>query len=260
LNGVPILPIYRTVDIINEGNTMLRSTFLFILSAIFVLSGIALQAQENTEPSSSNQQYVPHKAKNMHATVLEFGEGNLESIKLDDNGAPWSIWGNLNKGITASDPLERCYQFFELHKELLALDNPREDMVVKVQREETIRFYQYFKGIKTHNSHSIHFNPKDGNDIVGYSASPDPEVRSVDTNYEISKEQAQQIAVAHCQTLHPDLIMTSTQEPELQINRFESGCRLIWKVIVFRGMEPYYSYSIDAHNGEVLEYIISRIY
>ena len=228
---------------------------ILIMAVILtILSGIALQAQENAEPSSSNQQYVPYKIKDMHATVMEFGEGNLESIRLDDSSAPRSIWGDLNKGITASDRIERCYQFFELHKELLALDNPREDIVIQVEHEGAIRFFQYFKGIKTNNQHTIHFSPKDENDIIGYTASPDPEVRSVDTNYEISKEQAQQIAVAHCQTLHPDLKISSTQEPELLIDRFEDGCKLIWKLVAGFSAYPSYYYSIDAHNGEILRY------
>jgi len=251
----------RSAFFISEkGETKMKLTNLFIILLVMALY-LASPGQDtingDTLEKISNEAYVPYKVKDMHETVLEFGEGNLESIKLADNGVPYSIWGNLNKGITASDKLEKCYQFFELHKALLALDKPREELIFKRETQYTKVFTQYYKGIKTDGEHAVHFDFKGGDDIVGYTGSPNPEARQVDVNYEISKEQAQTLAVDYCEQLHDDFEISATKEPELLIKKFEKDYKLTWKVSVNLAQTPFYYCYIDAHTGEVLELISS---
>jgi hypothetical protein len=230
---------------------ILPKTTLIVISAFLTLQGAI---KDESSPDSIRSNTVSMMNKNTRQAVLEFGEGNIESLKLADNGLPNSIWGDLNKGITASDNLEKCYQFFELHKVLLGLIDPRQEINFRVKVRNTFRFDQYYKGIKTEGSHAIHFDFKGGGNIVGYTGSPNPEAREVDFSYKISAAQAMNIAINHCQSLHPNDQFSSTNEPELQIKRFGKEYKLIWKTVVDRGHYhvPFYFCYVDAHSGEIV--------
>ena len=227
-----------------------------LISILLFSVSLFTQTGENDELAAdlSEQEYMPYKAKDMHQTVLEFGEGKLESLKLTDNGIPRSIWGDLDKEITSGDKLDKCYQFFELHKELLEIQNPREEIKFRVHVNNTFRFDQYYKGIKTEGTHSIHFDLKGGDNIVGYTASPDPEAYSVDVNYTISPAQAQSTAVDTCKVLHPDEKISSSSLPELLIKKKDNSDKLVWKVVVNRGEYDlaFYHCFVDASTGDII--------
>ncbi len=182
--------------------------------------------------------------------VKEFGEGKLKNIDLDANGIPTNLFGDLSIGITATEPLEKSYQFFEIHKDLFRLINARSELkCYRIISDDgfvsTIKFRQVHNGIGVeHGQYFVHFC-RDGS-IGGANGYLNPEARHVNTTPSILKEQAQQIAEADYKGLK--MMGVKMPDPELLIHGRGGKLYLCWKV--FPGLE--YNYYIDAHTGELL--------
>ncbi|MCD6161294.1 MAG: PepSY domain-containing protein [candidate division Zixibacteria bacterium] len=238
---------------------------------IFITLLISANAQENKKqnsqelPDTSKTNSYEFKIKEPSKVIEEFGLGKIEKINLNDNGTPSWIWGDLNKGITETDPIEKCYQFFELHKELFGMINPREELVVyRTQggdRVSTVKFYQAHGGVRVRfGQYFVHFNKDEK--ITGINGSFDPEARSIDAIPSISVEQAREIAINSMEKPTTNLYTPERVKPELYIARFGGNddvfngkFRLVWKW-PFVGVPPDNSswyYYIDAKTGEFVK-------
>jgi Zn-dependent metalloprotease len=181
--------------------------------------------------------------------VKEFGEGKLKNIDLDANGIPTNLFGDLNIGITATEPLEKSYQLFEIHKGIFKI-NPREELqyVGAITRDgfiSTTVFDQIHDGIKIEGGqYAIHFN-RNGT-LNGANGNLFPEARQINGTPTVSKEQAQQTAEADYKGLK--MMGRKMPDPELLIHRHRGKFYLCWKV--FPGLE--YNYYVDAHSGEIV--------
>ena len=207
--------------------------------------------------------------KSPHETVEEFGVGKLESVRLNEDGTVYSIYGDINRGITATDPVEQCYQLLELHKDLFGLVNPREEMQSYRADERVVKLQQYHLGLKVqHGGYNVHF--RDGK-LTGLNGHVYPQARQVHSaTPTITKEQAFQIAKADILLNGAERLENTpfgfTGEPledvvikeedvvlgsaELLLTDTESGgFVLAWEL-----WTHYFQYFIDASTGRIIKY------
>ena len=240
-----------------------------ILTA-FLIATIAVTANSQVPILNKHTHSEGYIHNPTGAIAEEFGEGNLESIELAENGVPLILWGDLNKGITATDPIEKCYQFFEIHKDLLGLIKPRDELVFFRDSGMIKRFYQAHNGVPTDGSYFVHFD-ESGN-IEGITGKIYPEARQINANPKINEGGAISIALSSAKSEYSDEGFSLWQgltaddglsnknkssgdyRPRLQIKKLEDEFKLTWLVIFYREKtEITYSCLIDAHTGEVIE-------
>jgi Zn-dependent metalloprotease len=191
----------------------------------------------------------------------EFGKGNLEFINLAANGIPSNLFGDINAGITAIDPKEKCYQFFEIHRGLFGLVDPRVELqdyrIISYEGYvSTIKFQQVHNGVKIDfGQYFLHFN-RDGT-LNGANGHLFPEAREINTTPAISVERALERAgadYADYTGLKFDFsgleeFDVKVPEPELIIHARKGKFFLCWRVNP--GIE--FKYFIDAHTGEIVD-------
>ena len=205
---------------------------------------------------SSLQNKSSYVIKMPDEIVKEFGQGKLTNIDLAANGIPSNLFGDLNIGITASDPTEKCYQLFEIHKDLFGLINPREELLQYWTGKQdgainTIKFRQMYNGIKIENGqYFVHFN-RDGT-LNGVNGHLFPEARRVNTTPTISIEQARQIAATNANT--KGVKAGNVTHSELVIFGHGDTFHLCWALNI-TNFAVFFSekFYVDAHSGEVLD-------
>ena len=183
------------------------------------------------------------------AIAEEFGEGNVTGIEYAENGTVKTINGKLDKGITAVKPVEKCYEFFELHKDLFGLINPSVELVFYTDSTDyyTFKFRQFHDGIQV-GSHRIivSFSLDKKYSIIGVSGKFVTEVKSLSSSPAISEEEAIQIAtneyIAQKHKAEPKLGKTELK----YLKESDGSYYLAWKIAI-----GYWLYHIDAMTGNI---------
>jgi len=229
----------------------LSKQLMLALSALVILVGLkggsraAGQFADTLGKSDSLSAYI----ENVRLTLI--GRYGMR-FQLDKNGIPISIEGELSKGITAIDPVEMAYQFFELNKDLYRIESPRDELIVKgiIEGGElgtTIKLGQVVGGIRV-DSRGFILQYGRAKKLWCVDGQIDPDARQVDATPKITFEQAFQIALADTLDHGPKPVPLNQ---ELVIMRFKDGLHLVWDFGMNTGRLPWH-YTIDAHTGEIL--------
>jgi Zn-dependent metalloprotease len=256
----------------------MKNLIFFLTTSLIALQAFSLTCLAQTEEHyiKDTTRYVPTSLQepgtgsmaDAHRIVMEFGRKNLDKVNMNNKGIPTSITGDLSAGITATEPVEKAYQYFELHKDLYQINDPRKELKLKWVHDYTgstggahVAFNQVYNGIGVGvGDMRVHLN-KEGK-IWDVTFKYDPEARKVDTTPSISEEQAKQIAVSN-----PDYEYNNPYfgEPELLIAHFEDGYHLVWRFYLGEITDPYHDYGgkfptkndfyylIDAKTGQILK-------
>jgi hypothetical protein len=164
----------------------------------------------------------------------------------------------INRGLTAADPVERAYQFFERHQDLFQIQNPRQELVVGGRDQGHIHFEQIVNGVKVYlRGYQVHFSgDSSGTHIYAIDGVYNPEARSVNTTPTIDSLEAGRIAQAdpaHGANTYVccyKLWISSTYDGA---HSFASGgTHLVWQFSVGGGIYNGAEYMVDAHSGEIL--------
>lgn len=183
----------------------------------------------------------------------EFGIGNVKSVKYADNGNVEMVAGDLNAGITATDRPDRCYQLFELHKDIFGLINPREELILRRENPILIEFTQIYDGIKL-NISQIFVYINEGGYISGIKGRFYPELRTLSAKPVIGKDQALKTAIKEYKKMY------NGQEPiseviELLFLRDNDSFYLSWRISL-----SGWRFCIDAIDGRIRRFYDSKKY
>lgn len=221
----------------------------------FLCLGLTPLASENGESNPQKKKApidtVAIKIQNAKALAISrFGD----KIKFDENGIPYEIGGDLSKGITSTDMVEKVYQFFEINKDIFGIEDPKSELKIDaVNKDEihAVKFHRTVNGIKVASNFSILFT-KDGKPH-NYSGKLYPEAKSIDTNPKLSEEQAIQIALNDSKAYQTTV--ENVKSAELIIGRFSATLRLAWAINVSKLDSVIFNsdYFIDAQNGKILD-------
>jgi Zn-dependent metalloprotease len=227
-----------------------------IIIAVLMFCGTAIYGQDmpNTQnPLAEQNKSGDSIAINNRIKLIEQEFYGKISLKLNDNGTPSELAGNINKGITAPDPEGKTYQLFELHKDVFGILNPREELInYKVAGTwddgniQGVEVSQQYNGIKVIGAgYNVFFN-EDGS-LMFCCGQLYPEAEKVNTTPSITKEQAKEKALNY-----PDAkdapFKSISQNPNLVIVIFQGIAHLAWKTCI----DHYACYYIEAHSGDVL--------
>ncbi|MCP4582316.1 MAG: hypothetical protein GY839_11940 [candidate division Zixibacteria bacterium] len=183
--------------------------------------------------------------------------GGVKSIPGTNSKMRHRLYGSLNEGLTAAEPVEKVYQYLELRKEKLGLDEPRSELVVtsvKISPEGTggISLSQKVNGVNVR-AGTFGFGFKAGklflvNDKLMLEA------KEVNTNPSISQEQAINIALSTYSP--PDSILPAAQIKAIkfEIAKINDEYKLVWFITAMQGktIGGHYLLDIDAQTGEIL--------
>lgn len=221
---------------------------ILILTALLITT-LAVTANSQTERMQNRINSDGYIHYPTGAIEEEFGEGNVTGIKYAENGTVVAINGRLDKGITAAEPLDKCYQFFELHKHLFGLDNPREELVlISVSGQFGIhKFRQFYNGIQVgFHRIMVYFSFDGKHSITGAGGKFVTEVKSLSSTPAISEEEAIQIAtndyIAQKHKGEPKLIKAEL----IYLKDSNGDYYLAWNIAIRRS-----EYYIDAMTGNI---------
>jgi hypothetical protein len=94
--------------------------------------GQALLASENSTQILQKEKAPLDSAAIRIQNVKALAIGRFgDRIKFDKYGIPIEITGNLSKGLTGTDVVEKAYQFFEINKDIFQIDQPRQELVIR---------------------------------------------------------------------------------------------------------------------------------
>jgi hypothetical protein len=134
------------------------------LPIIAVLWPVSAPAETPPPPSDYNE-----IQKEVFRKINErFGIYSGNVVEVNGDGTIYDIRTNLiNAGLTATDPVERAYQFFERHKDLFQIPDPRKELVVEkiVSKEDgsgVIQFKQVVGGVEVYQGGCNIFFDKSG--------------------------------------------------------------------------------------------------
>jgi Zn-dependent metalloprotease len=225
---------------------MIFSLFLFLL----VLSSES--NRQISSPKTTLDDSVTIRIQNVKALAISrFGD----RIKFDDDGIPVEIEGDLSKGITAKGAADQSYQFFEINKDIIGIQNPRDVLIVDDVHFEgaiVVKLHLEISRIRIPSNFTLTFT-KEGI-LYRYSGGIDPEARKIDLHPAISEEQAIEITLNDSKAYH-----TTTENAKslgLTIGRFDDGIlKLTWMINVrkFDSVAFDYNYCIDAKTGKILD-------
>ncbi|MCD6161291.1 MAG: hypothetical protein J7K40_02635 [candidate division Zixibacteria bacterium] len=206
-----------------------------MLIAIIVLASIAFADNNDesiTQSDSSKQRKIDAKSKSASEFSEEYSKKNNLITSSDQNSYQSKKIAKYNQGITATDSLEKCYQYLELYKEKYGILNPKEEFKVRrilnTENRLTIGFYQVHNDVRVIGyRYSISFN----SDCLIKSASGryNPKARFVDTNPSINEDEIKHIAIndPHAKGTRLEHVI----ETELAID-CEEDCQLVWIVTI----------------------------
>ena len=191
---------------------------------------------------------------------------------VDTNGVILGLSGDrMNIGLNATDPVERSFQFLELHADLFGFINPREEFTVKnyhpgphytYDYSGAVFFQQMVEGVKVVNAgYQIHYDPDSTSFkftwLVGRII---PEARRINTTPTVSQMQAESMAMSDPEHA-PYLEQVTIGLTELVIESVDNVWRLAWKINVQNGrFAGSANYWIDANTAEVLKMERGSIY
>jgi len=213
---------------------------------ILILTALLINTIAVTANSQTAGEYIHNPTG---AIEEEFGEGIVSGIEYAENGTVYMIYGKLDKGITAVEPLDKCYEFFELHKDLFGLDNPREELVFYSDSTDiyTLMFRQFHNGIQI-GWHRIivYFSLKEKYSMIGVKGKFVTQVKNLSSTPAISEEEAIQIAandyIAHKYKAEP-----KSGKTELRYLKESDGSYyLAWIIAIGNG-----GYHINAMTGNI---------
>ncbi|MCD6163630.1 MAG: hypothetical protein J7K40_14610 [candidate division Zixibacteria bacterium] len=206
-----------------------------MLIAIIVLASIAFADNDNeaiTQADSTKQGKIKAKSK----TASEFSEEYSKKNKLNSipgkNRHQMKRIIKLNQGITATEPLEICYQYFEFRKIKRGYSNPRMEFKVRRIRNNEkgtkIDFYQVHNDVRVKGYRYGFLISNDGWILSGGGRYA-PEARFVDTNPSINEDEIKHIAIndPHAKGTRLEHVLKT----ELVID-CEEDCRLVWIVTI----------------------------
>jgi Zn-dependent metalloprotease len=179
-------------------------------------------------------------------------------FKLDKFGIPTSITGELSKGLTATDPIEQAYQFFDSNKDLFPIENAKRELIVwqQIGGDEhfgpTVKFYWCVDSVRIHGATIILNYSRDGK-LYNYDGKFDPEARKVDTKPTLDESEAKQIVVADKRS--GGEILENTVSDGLIIIKVNDKYHLTWAIT-----SGPTSYWIDAKSGAVVKTEASSVY
>jgi Zn-dependent metalloprotease len=233
-------------------NFSVRETILIFFFLIYSIPGTVFA--DGHAPSTGVQDSLSKYKEFIGKTII--GRFGLR-YTLDNYGIPTSITGDLSKGLTGTDVVEKSYQFFELNKDIFQIANPRKEFIVREVINEgmsTVKFYWAINGVKVqYGGYFLHFN-KNGS-LYTVEGQIDPEARNINTSPVISEEQGKSIVISDMEKIKvdwPENAQTEIKTATLIIARFEGELKLVWGISVTKGYEGY-GYWIDAQTGKIIE-------
>jgi hypothetical protein len=184
------------------------------------------------------------------------------SCCVDQNGVLIGLRNeHINIGLTSNDPVERVYQFLEINRDLLHLENPREELPVKSfdcsdSGACYVRLYQKANGIVVEGSYYrfalIPTPDRQGLRLYDLDGAYYPEARQINPVPAISRAQADSIALSD--PAHENTRAEASGADKLIICGFDDGLHLVWRVgIINGGYGGSASYLIDANTGIILK-------
>lgn len=237
---------------------LIKEVFMFtkhsqklMLILFLMLSTIIIAGQNAKKPGS--------KLSPKEQTIAKIRGAFNCGFEVNDRGIPTSLEGNLFYSEAKADPAETAYRFFEKHKEIFSLINPRQELkAIDISVDENsykhIHFEQIEKGLKVGVvGYRVHINP--AGILYSLHGQIDPEARTVDTNPGISEQQAMEIALNDTLVTKADRqdIEPKVHSATLLIGRFAEKLRLVWAISVSRGIGYSWGFWIDAQTGAILE-------
>jgi Zn-dependent metalloprotease len=167
----------------------------------------------------------------------------------------------LNKDLTATDPRKRAFQFLEMNKDILRIENPREQFEIsqhdpECNDEDCVTLEQVEKGVMVFGGHVEFRFIRDSSgvmEIEGFRSHICPDTRGINTFPAISEERVRQIALGDsiCKGFSPSL----NPAPFLCIKEYNQVFRLVWLVNIKNiniCESKVYDFTIDANDGKVL--------
>jgi Zn-dependent metalloprotease len=217
---------------------------------VFLIIAIAVTA--------NSQVPILHKPNESEGVIFnptgeieeEFGTGNVTGIKYAENGTVRFIGGKLDMGITATDRLDKCYEFFELHKDLFGLDNPKEELVLlDVSRDSLIyKFRQYHDGIPISSPRvRVTYSLRNTYSISGAGGHFYPEIKNLSSTPAISEEEAIRIARDdYLAQKHGAEAKLGKTRQLIYLNDVDDSYYLAWRIVI-----GAWWYHIDAMSGSI---------
>jgi Zn-dependent metalloprotease len=223
-----------------------------IISAIFIITSAALAdgyISQRANAHDSLSKYIDFVSKTI---IGRYGS----KFKLDNNGIPTSITGNLSSGLTAKDPVDIVYEFFEKNKDIFQLQNPRQELILIDSISDgivgpTVRMAWAVNGVKVGcPEFRAQFSKASG--LYEIDGDICPDARKINTNPIIGEEQAKQFVVNDTKNLGSKL--GDVKSSQLIIAKFNDSFKLAWIINIVRmdSLIINTDYYIDATNGDIL--------
>lgn len=231
-------------------------TFLIIVLTILFTVTLKTHGEDYEKAKTSEDQLSKKEIARAKIT-----QRLSQNFSIDDNGIPTRIKGHLSDGITATDPVDKAYQFFEIHKDIFQLEDPRSELVLGGVSDDKlgynhVKLGQVVNGVPVGVvGYRVHIKPN--GIIYKVKGQIDPEARNVDTNPGISVEAAKEIAISN---LDPELEVDKFEalEPELIIARFDGEPKLTWVVNVAKLTTMYFQTEIFKENSNEVDTVVYK--
>jgi Zn-dependent metalloprotease len=233
---------------------MLANRIAMNAAIIMLAAGLIVWADDTAKQDKANR-----KKTRSELTSAKIHKRFNARFSLNENGIPVSIEGDLSRGITATDPIDKAYQFFELNKDIFSMENPRQELIlrdVSIPKRGSItyiKFDQFVESVKVlYNAYTVEI---DVNGTIIYAGGIyNPALREIDAVPVISKEQSIKIVIAQAKCQHEPWLDKIEEETRLLIANLDGNYRLVWRaVFICRNLcGSQYAY-IDAKTGEILK-------
>ncbi len=233
------------------------------MSLIFARYGIS-QVDSGREPEIApkpNRDSTEIQKQTVQAIMERYGP-DLRGLSVNSKGIVYGFFGsNLNKGLTAKDPKGRVFQFLEINKDILKIENPKKQLrFVDYDRTELkfpdVSLEQVENDVLVWGGlYNFRFI-KDSSGVYQirtFMGNFFPEASAINTKPSISADRALQIAFEDtiCREENPSL----DRAPTLYIRDYDKQLKLVWSVNL-NGINTcetkIYIFNIDAQSGKVL--------
>lgn len=210
---------------------------------------------------SSNYDSTEIQKQTVQSINQRFGP-DIKRLDVKPNGVINSLISKgLNKRLTETDPEKRVLQFLEMNKDILHIENVKEQItILKNDQKLTDRLNIAVPQVEN-NIHvidgvfffSLSKNPSGVTLIDGLSGRFCPEARGICTIPAINAQAAEQVALTDtiCIGQNPTL----DGSPLLRIKLYKDQAKLVWFVSlknIYSCKSGTYDFYIDAQDGTVL--------
>lgn len=238
--------------------------------AIALLSFIGAMPGNAVAQPSPPSDYNEIQRKTFKKANEKFGIYSGVVVDVNRDGLIYDIRTKLiNIGLTATDPAERAYQFFERHKDLFKIPDPRQELIVNniVHGEKgagVILFDQTVSGVKVYQGGCRVYFDSDSTGAQLNRVNCEymgllPDAHNIDPIPTIDSLEAGRIAQsdpAHGKnyTYVSYLGLWIANDYHYGLRPFpDKQTHLVWRLVVdggaYKGSAEYF---IDAHTGEIL--------